>query len=156
MNGLLECAEGPFVLDRMPVEHSPHLFGGAAAQEDDTLGPLDRSEQRAEIQLFVRPTGAGSKLRVIPYLSPYLLRGMSMSPTGSSTIPKAIFLVLSDRSSSRERQLLWELLCVAEDERQSCLDRRMVTIFDDLPDRLGLSFFLTLLETVLSGDTYLS
>jgi len=34
-----------------------------------------------------------------------------------------MFLVLSDRRSSQERQLLRDLLCVAEDERQSCLDR---------------------------------
>jgi hypothetical protein len=49
-----------------------------------------------------------------------------------------MFLVLTDRCSSQEGQLLWDLLCVAEDERQSCLDRQMITTFDDLPDRLGL------------------
>jgi hypothetical protein len=49
-----------------------------------------------------------------------------------------MFLVLSDRRSSQERQLLRDLLCVAGNERQSCLDRQMVTTFDDLPDRLGL------------------
>ena len=83
-------------------------------------------------------SGAGSKLRVIANLSPCLLRGMSMSPRHSLSFQKTMFLVLTDRCSSQEGQLLWDLLCVAEDERQSCLDRQMITTFDDLPDRLGL------------------
>jgi hypothetical protein len=61
-----------------------------------------------------------------------------MSPQHSLSFQKAMFLVLSDRRSSQERQLLRDLLCVAGNERQSCLDRQMVTTFDDLPDRLGL------------------
>jgi hypothetical protein len=67
--------------------------------------------------------GAGSKLRVIANLYPCPFRGMSMSPQHSLSFPKAKFIVLSDRRSSQERQLLLDLLCVAEDERQSCLDR---------------------------------
>lgn len=61
-----------------------------------------------------------------------------MSPRHSLSFQKTMFLVLTDRCSSQEGQLLWDLLCVAEDERQSCLDRQMITTFDDLPDRLGL------------------
>ena len=61
-----------------------------------------------------------------------------MSTQHSLVFPKAMFPVLSDRRSSQERQLLWDLLCVAEDERQSRLDRQMVTTFDKLPDCLGL------------------
>ena len=68
-------------------------------------------------------TGAGSKLLVIANLSPCLFRGTSMSPTGSSTIPKAMFLVLNPRHISQERQLSWDLLCMAGDELQSCLGR---------------------------------
>jgi hypothetical protein len=49
-----------------------------------------------------------------------------------------MFLVLNPRHSSQNGQLSWDLLCVAGDELQSCLDRQMVTTFDDLPDRLGL------------------
>jgi hypothetical protein len=61
-----------------------------------------------------------------------------MSPQRSLSFLKAMFLVVSDRRSSQDRQLLWDLLCVAEDDWQSCLDRQMVTTFDDLPDCLGL------------------
>ena len=71
-------------------------------------------------------------------LSPCLLRGMSMSPRLFLLFQKSMLLVLSDRRSRQEGQLFRELLCVAEDERQSCLDRQIVTTFDHLPDRVGL------------------
>jgi hypothetical protein len=58
-------------------------------------------------------------------LSPCLLRGMSMSPQRSFSFQKAMFLVLSARRSSQEGQLSRDLLCVAEDERQNCLDHPM-------------------------------
>jgi len=52
-----------------------------------------------------------------------------MSLQRSLSFQKAMFLVLSARRSSQEGQPSRDLLCVAEDERQSCLDRPMVTTF---------------------------
>jgi hypothetical protein len=53
----------------------------------------------------------------------------SMSPQRSLTFQGVMFLILSARRSSQEGQLSRDLLCVAEDERQRCLDRPMVTAF---------------------------
>jgi len=61
-----------------------------------------------------------------------------MSPRRSSTFQRAMFLVLSARRSSQEGQLSRDLLCVAEDERQSCLNRLDGHHIRSFPDRLGL------------------
>jgi hypothetical protein len=61
-----------------------------------------------------------------------------MSPMRSLSFQRTMFLVLSTRRSSQEGQLSRDLLCAAEDERESCLDRLDGHDIRSLPDRLGL------------------